>query len=248
MPLPPKISDLVSALKLIPHPEGGFFTETFRSGSTPMSTQGQTGLNCTDPDKNLVVVPGGNRGANRPDGDERRNALTSIFWVPTVNSPRLLLVVNESDHVHYYQGGRPFRYSLFDPKTETFEEVVLGPDLHKGQKLQVSVKGGIWKCGCILDEKDCSEFVEYEYTLMGEAVAPGFDFHDFSWVTEKQVREKCKDTSHVDLFMQYVHESANDITEEKMTVDAAAELYEENAVQKKRTAERAGINLKLNEK
>lgn len=243
MPLPTKISDLVCALKLIPHPEGGFFTETFRSGSTPMSTQGQTDFNCTDPHKNLVIVPGGNRGPNRPDADERRNALTSIFWVPTVKSPRLLLAINESDHVHYYQGGRPFRYSLFDPMTGEFEVVVLGPDLQKGQKLQVSVKGGIWKCGSILDEKDCSsEYLEYEYTLIGEAVGPGFDFHDFSWITEKHVREKCKDSSQVDIFVQHVHDSAADIIEEKKTVDAAAEFYEENDVQQKRAAERAGIS------
>ena len=240
MPLPPKISDLVTALKLIPHPEGGFFTETFRSGSTPMSTQGQTGLDCTEPEKNLVVVPGGNRGANRPDGDERRNALTSIYWVPTIGSPMLLLAINESDHVHYYQGGKPFQYLLFDPKEGKFEEVVLGPDLDKGQKMQVSVKGGIWKCGRILEEKDgdCSDYRNYEYTLIGEAVAPGFDFHDFSWVTEKQVMDSCANSSQVDTFLKYVHESATDITLRKKTVDAAAEFYEENDIQQKRKAQR----------
>jgi len=224
-----------------------FFTETFRSGSTPMSTQGQTGLNCTDPHKNLVVVPGGHRGARRADGDERRNALTSIFWVPTISSPALLLAINESDHVHYYQGGRPFRYSLFDPKTGHYEEVVLGPELLKGHKMQVSVKGGIWKCGRILKgnygsgDGGGSDYNEYEYTLIGEAVAPGFDFHDFSWITEKQVRENCKDTTKVDLFLELVHERAAAITTEKKTVDAAAEFYEENDSMKNVAAERAGI-------
>ena len=41
MPLPKKVSDLIPALNLIPHPENGFFVETFRSGSIPMSTQGK---------------------------------------------------------------------------------------------------------------------------------------------------------------------------------------------------------------
>jgi len=41
MPLPTKVTDLISALNLIPHPEGGFFIETYRSGSIPMSTQGK---------------------------------------------------------------------------------------------------------------------------------------------------------------------------------------------------------------
>ncbi len=48
------------------------------------------------------------RNKNRPDEDERRNALTSIYWVPTKKSPKLLLASNHSDHVHYYQGGSKF--------------------------------------------------------------------------------------------------------------------------------------------
>jgi predicted cupin superfamily sugar epimerase len=38
MPLPKKVKDIVGPLNLIPHPEGGFFVETYRSGSEPMST------------------------------------------------------------------------------------------------------------------------------------------------------------------------------------------------------------------
>ena len=34
--------ELVAALGLVPHPEGGFFLETWRSGCAPMSTMGQT--------------------------------------------------------------------------------------------------------------------------------------------------------------------------------------------------------------
>ena len=71
-----------------------------------MSTMGQTGLSddcCQKPNINLVVA--NQRSQNRPDGDERRNALTSIYWVPTIKSPKLLLAVNHSDHVHYYHGG-----------------------------------------------------------------------------------------------------------------------------------------------
>ena len=42
MPLPKKVQDLMGPLNLIPHPEGGFFAETFRSGSEPMSTMVST--------------------------------------------------------------------------------------------------------------------------------------------------------------------------------------------------------------
>jgi len=72
-----------------------------------MSTRGQIGW--TDP--NLVMT------YDRPEQQEdpRRNGLTSIFWIPTVKSPKLNLSLNKSDHVHYYQGGKPFEYIMYHP-------------------------------------------------------------------------------------------------------------------------------------
>lgn len=238
MPLPTKIKELIPALNLIPHPEGGFFVETYRSGCEPMSTMGQTGLECENPDVNLVVASG--RAQNRADNDERRNALTSIYWVPTVKSPRLLLAYNGSDHVHYYQGGKPFKYSLFDPKSGEFTQITLGDDLHKGQKPQICVKGGLWKCGILLhDDDDENNSNDYEYCLIGEAVSPGFDFHDFNWVTEELLRKTCKDGTQVKHFLSFIHDGSTEIQEENKTVDAAAEFYEEGESKKTRVNERS---------
>eukprot|EP00980_Cylindrotheca_fusiformis_P028535 scaffold22607_cov123-Cylindrotheca_fusiformis.AAC.32 len=234
MPLPTKIKDLIPLLDLIPHPEGGFFRETYRSGCEPMTTMGQTGLDpCTDPETDLVVAKG--RAKNRPDKDERRNALTSIYWVPTSKDPVLRLAKNCSDHVHYYQGGLPFRYFLFDPSSGEFTTTVLGPELHEGQVLQLSVKGGIWKCGKIEMDTDS----EYDYTIVGEAVAPGFDFHDFSWVTKEMVLEKCHDEKSRERLLSCVHSESKEIQEENKTVDAAAEFYEDGDRKEKRTEQRS---------
>eukprot|EP00588_Corethron_pennatum_P015504 CAMPEP_0194266500 /NCGR_PEP_ID=MMETSP0169-20130528/1380_1 /TAXON_ID=218684 /ORGANISM="Corethron pennatum, Strain L29A3" /LENGTH=234 /DNA_ID=CAMNT_0039007197 /DNA_START=47 /DNA_END=751 /DNA_ORIENTATION=+ len=229
MPLPPKIADLIPALGLIPHPEGGFFVETFRSGSAPMSTQGQTDLDCDRPDVSLVATRG--RAGSRPDGDARRQALTSIYWVPTVKSRRLLLAHNHSDHVHYYQGGRPFHYSLYDPATEEITKVTLGADLQKGQRLQVCVRGGLWKCG-ILDTSD--EHDEHEYCVIGEAVAPGFDFHDFSWVTKEEVRKHLSAPKDIEHFLEFVNVDATEIVAAKRTVAEAADFYTEGETTAKR--------------
>jgi len=116
-------------------------------------------------------------------------------------------------------------------------EETLGPDLHIGHKLQVCVAGGLWKCGHLMEEKDGVN-KEYEYSLIGEAVAPGFDFHDFAWITESELRSHCKDTAHVNIFIEYVHESAKEITDANRTVKAAAEFYEDNDEQKERAAKR----------
>jgi uncharacterized protein len=159
--LPPTVEELVKWLDLIPHPEGGYFRETFRSGTIPMSTRGCT--NPTAPARDLVVHPG-------EDADHAgvvRNCLTSIYWVPTIDSPRLLLSSNRSDHVHYYQGGAPFEYLVYRPAAGdgggTLTRTILGPDITNGHVLQLAVTGGSYKCGRILlwddeeeDEEDAS--------------------------------------------------------------------------------------------
>lgn len=43
-----------------------------------------------------------------------------------------------------------------------------------------AVPGGIWKCARMLLDV-CPE-IQTDYSIIAEAVAPGFDFHDFAWV------------------------------------------------------------------
>ena len=170
--------DVVSGLGLIPHPEGGFFLETWRSGCEPMTTMGQTGYECAP--VSLVEENGERRSIRRPDKNSLRNSLTSIYWMPTSASPRLWLAVNLSDHVHYYHGGSPFDYVLVEDGV--LHRVTLGPEFTNGQKMQVAVKGGTWKAGLLRRGGA-------DYCLIGEAVAPGFDFHDFTWVSADEVKK-----------------------------------------------------------
>ena len=142
---------VVSELGLIPHPEGGYFLETFRSGSLPMTNRGQTDLKCGAADGNVDtdLVVASNRADRRPDGDCRRNCLTSIFWLASTARPTMHLAVNLSDHVHFWQGGLPFEYILLELGAPSVKydstkfpgarltRVVLGPDLSAGQRLQV---------------------------------------------------------------------------------------------------------------
>lgn len=206
---------MVKELGLIPHPEGGFFLETHRSGSTPMSSQGQTDLNVPRnvpgevPGDDLVVT---NRTDSRPDRDGRRNALTSIYWMATESSPKLKLAVNLSDHVHYYHGGEPFEYILVDPQAKKAQRVVLGGNILAGHKLQVPVKGGIWKCGRLL-APNSTEPSKDAYCLIGEAVGPGFDFYDFTWVTAKMVKETAPQLW--DVLKPFLHEKPEEDSSSK---------------------------------
>ena len=173
---------MIKELGLIPHPEGGFFLETHRSGSTPMSSRGETDFDV--PINDLVLTK---RTDRRPDRDGRRNALTSIYWMPTKSSPKAHLVANTSDSVYYCHGGDPFEYILVDPETKKTDRVVLGGDVLAGHKFQLAVKGGTWKCGHLIESSDPSS--KDTYCLIGIAVAPGFDSHDLTLVTSKMVKE-----------------------------------------------------------
>lgn len=222
-------SVLTKSLGLVPHPEGGFFLETHRSGTAPMTTKGQTGLNADA--VSLATTVG--RGNRRVDGDERRNWLTSIFWMPTAKSPTLWLAVNMSDHVHYYHGGAPFEYILICPSTssngESIKRVILGPDVKNGHKLQVPVQGGTWKAGKLLPDG------VHDYCLIGEAVAPGFDFADFTWVHEEDVRER-------NLFRELSPYIKSLVEGEAENIGGLSEYYNDDTKRAERASERLPHN------
>jgi uncharacterized protein len=210
--LPDKAADLVDLLGLIPHPEGGFFLEVFRSGATPMASRGQTDYKVENAKKDLVETLG--RETKRPDGNTKRNALTSIFWCPTLKSPVQPLTQNVSDHVHYYQGGLPFEYNIFNPETKELKAVILGPDILNGHVLQLPVAGGMWKFGRILASyndgvEDERKLISADYSLIAEAVGPGFDFHDFRFIQASEVDVAVSDEAIRATLKAFVHRASS---------------------------------------
>lgn len=154
MASPPKMNtpmtkqDLIHQLQLTAHVEGGYFRRTYAS----------TRLTSDQPE---------------------RACMSSIFYLLTDDSPIGHLHCNRSDIVHYYhagngqhagsgQGSGILRYTLIHPGGFV-EEVLLGPDLAKGHRWQLTVPGGVWKA---------SELICGEWGLISEAVCPGFDFAD----------------------------------------------------------------------
>lgn len=231
--LPKMPDDLITSLGLIPHPEGGYFREMHRSGSKPMKTKGQTDVNVATNFANtetvpliqfqershyesLTIAPG--RERRRPDGDVRRNCLTSMLWMPTTASPRLYLSVNLSDDVHFYQGGGGFEY---DPVRGELRQEVLGAKFDEGQKMQVVCPGGVWKCGRLLKSN------EFDYCLIGEAVAPVFDFHDFSWVTKSQILS-ISNEDYRQILLRFLHDDIEHLSGNEVTDSATFYIDDEN--------------------
>jgi len=192
-----------------------------------MTTRGQTGW--TDP--NLVMT------YDRPNQQEdpRRHALTSIFWIPTVKSPKLILSVNKSDHVHYYHGGKPFEYTLYNPETQILEKQILGPDIVAGHKLQVVVPGEWWKCGRLLVEFDR---IPHDYAIIGEAVGPGFDFNDFRLGVEEDFTKIVSSIEVLETLRPYFLENPHKDNKDEGKTDFD-DYYDDQEKQQERTQARS---------
>lgn len=158
-------AQLVEALKLEGHVEGGYFKQTFKAEDRP-----------------LIATPNGDRVT-----------MTSIYYLLTAQSPIGHFHMNQSDIMHYFHLGDPISYYLIHPDGE-LETVVMGSDPSQGQVMQMMVKGGTWKASRIPRNGN------YGYGLIGEAVAPGFEYVDMQLgETESLVKEY---PQHRDLIKQ----------------------------------------------
>lgn len=150
----PSAEDVAKALNLSGHLEGGFFRRTYQADDYAKLS--------TDKGERFI--------------------LTSIFYMLTSQSPIGHFHLNKSDIVHYYHMGDPIRYTLIYPDGK-LEQVIMGSDVTKGELLQLTVKGGIWKSSELLDG-------EHGYGLISEAVSPGFDYADMTLGTNELLQEK----------------------------------------------------------
>lgn len=129
----------INHLGLLEHPEGGYFKETYRTQET-----------------------------FKPRGfDGQRNYLTSIYFLLEEGNVSHFHSIN-SDELWCYHAGDPLSIFIIYQNGD-LDELILGPNLEKGEVLQVVVPAGT-----IFGSKSNGE-----YSLAGCIVSPGFDFKDF---------------------------------------------------------------------
>lgn len=118
----PDPQELVRHLNLSPHPEGGYYAETYRSaGSIP-----------------AAALPPGFSG-------ERSHSTAIIYLLPEGQKSRFHRL-RQDEVWHFYLGG-PLRLVMIDPEGNS-SEVILGSDIAKGQHLQFAVPAGTWFAAC----------------------------------------------------------------------------------------------------
>lgn len=165
------VQKLIDHLNLEPHREGGYFRRTYESNLNVYITNDE-----------------GTPSNNDPSSRTERHIMTSIYYLMTRENPILRMSLNRSDIIHYYHLGCPVEYVIINPRDGDISRERLGPDILSGQKLQVLIPGGCWRCGHILTGS--GDVSSDGYSLTSEAVAPGFDYADNQLATEKEIREK----------------------------------------------------------
>ena len=140
----PTVEQVVQQLGLEAHVEGGFFRRTYAAEEQPRVSAAQG----------------------------ERYLMTSIYYLLTSQSPVGHFHRNRSDIVHYFHLGDPVTYYLLH-EDGSLQTVVMGSDILAGQKLQLTVPGGVWKASRLASGR-------HGYGLISEAVAPGFDYADMT--------------------------------------------------------------------
>jgi predicted cupin superfamily sugar epimerase len=151
---------VLDALGLKPHPEGGFFLETFRSAET----------------LDAVRAPGAPGG---PGSGGSRAASTAIYFLLPAGAISAWHRVR-SDEVWHFYAGDPLELQVIDASGRAARHV-LGVDLARGERPQAVVAAGEHQAARCLGDR---------FTLCGCTVAPGFDFADFEMPTLEQMLER----------------------------------------------------------
>ena len=99
-----------------------------------------------------------------------RSFLTSIYYLLENNHISKFHKL-KSDEIWYYHLGNPVKAHIFNEKG-LYSENVLGKQIDKNQSPQVIFLKNSWFAAEVIQGND-------DYSLIGCAVAPGFEFEDF---------------------------------------------------------------------
>ena len=122
-----RVEFLIESLDLKPHPEGGFFKETYRSEG--------------------VIDP--RNWDEKYDG--RRNFSTGIYYLLNGSAFSAFHRIHQDEMWHFYEGGTVVIHEL-SPSGE-YNKTNLGSDIESGALFQYVVKGGNYFAVELLDKK-----------------------------------------------------------------------------------------------
>lgn len=125
-----KIEQIIKQLSLLPHPEGGYYRETYRS---------------------IEEIP---EACLDSKYIGKRNCSTCIYFLLTSDTFSAFHRINQDEIWHFYQGS-PLNMYMISPAGE-LTEVLIGSDIVKGEVPQFVVPAGFWFAAKVIDENSYS--------------------------------------------------------------------------------------------
>jgi uncharacterized protein len=149
-----KTEIIIKTLQLCPHPEGGYFRETYRSSG--MISKEELG--------------------DKYSGN--RNFSTCIYFLLTSENFSAFHRIVQDEAWHFYDGS-PLLLHMISPGGE-YARVILGRDFEKGEVPQVVVPGGTWFAAEVAEENSFSllgctvapgfDFADFEMAGRGDLI------------------------------------------------------------------------------
>lgn len=124
------IKNIINKLKLEPHPEGGYFKETYRSFG----------------EINEENLEAGYEG--------KRNYSTCIYFLLTSDNFSALHRIKQDEIWHFYDGSPILLHMISELGIHS--EHVIGSDFNKGETPQFIVPGGYWFAAEVINKNDYS--------------------------------------------------------------------------------------------
>ncbi len=122
------IKEIVSRLELSPHPEGGYYKETYRStGKISQS-----------------ALP------DNFNGD--RNYCTAIYFLLTKNNFSAFHKIEQDETWHHYDGGT-LNVHVIHPDG-AYQCFALGKNFHNGEEPQFTVPAGCWFASSVANQNE----------------------------------------------------------------------------------------------
>lgn len=203
------VEQIIEKLQLKPHPEGGFYRETYRCGDTVDShnlpavfcKQGESidysreggrretlewqldevthAKKAAEKAQEKTAVKTDAKPSTAPNGTSRVWS-TAMYYLLTSDTFSAMHHLKADEVYHFYLGDPIEMLNLHPDGTE--EVIRLGTDIVGGALVQHTVAAGVWQGSRLVDGG--------KFALLGTTVSPGFEFSDFEEGTKDELCAK----------------------------------------------------------
>ncbi len=155
---PLSAADIIRKLEMSPHPEGGYYRETYRSSGSI----GESSL---------------------PDNMHGyRSYSTAIYFLLKAGQPSKFHRLR-SDEIWHFHLGDPIELVTVE-SNQQLKRQSIGPDIMQNQSLQLLIPANTWFGAHLQPGAEA----KHGFSLVSCTVAPGFDFQDFELATRAQLQ------------------------------------------------------------